>query len=190
MENNTPTSKKKFDFYKIINIILIILVLLLIAKIYTTPKETEVVEQVEETEEVVEPFSVEREVAAELGLLPNMTREEVQDRLNRKVAESMFNVSINPVPSFPNGKSAGNVRIENIPGNSYSFTVEIVRNDTGKTILKTGLIDPGYFIEEMPLDVELPKGVYACVAKFVAYNSETLAQIGEAGTQVLISVRE
>lgn len=177
MENNIENPKKSFNIYKLITIILVILIAWFIFNKYVL-------------KEKVEAFSVERETAAELGILPNMTRAEVEDRLNREVDESMFNVSINPTPSFPNGKSAGNLRIENIPGNNYSFVVEIVRNDTNETVLKTGLIYPGYYIEEAPLDVELPKGVYACVANFIAYNTETLAEIGRAGTQILVSIRE
>lgn len=131
---------------------------------------------------------LERELTAELGLLPGMSDAEITDRLNRKVAESMLNVSINPMPFFADGKSAGNLRIENIPGNNYSFTVTIVRSDNGETILVTGLIDPGYFVENMKLDTVLPKGEYLCVANFKAYDPESLSEIGETGTQILITV--
>lgn len=132
--------------------------------------------------------TLERELAAEMGLLPGMTEEEIQDRLNRTVAESMMNVSINPTPVFPSGTQAGNIRIENIPGNSCSFTVSVVRSDTGETILSTGIIDPGYYVEYVELDTPLPKGEYSCVAVFTGYDTQTLEQLGQAGTTLLLTV--
>ena len=118
-----------------------------------------------------------------------LTDEEIEDRLNRKVAESMMNVSFNPTPEFEDGKSAGNLRIENIPGNNYAFTVTIVRADTGEQILKTGLIDPGYYVQDIKLDKELPKGEYPCVATFTGYDPQTLQEIGETGSQLVITIK-
>ena len=46
---------------------------------------------------------IEREIAAEVGIMPGMTPEEIQDRLNRRVAESRLNASINTEPVFENG---------------------------------------------------------------------------------------
>ncbi len=132
--------------------------------------------------------SLERELSAELGLLPGMTDDEIQDALNRKVAEGMLNVSMNPKPSFPDGTSPGNVRIQNIEGNHYSVAVTIVRSDTEQAILTTQLIDPGYYVAEMKLDKPLPAGEYLCVASFAAYDPDTLDYIGETGMQVLITV--
>lgn len=132
---------------------------------------------------------LERELAAELGLLPGMTEEEIQDRLNRVVADSMMNISINPTPVFENGRAAGDLRIENIPGNSCSFAVTIRRSDTGQTILQTGVIDPGYYVERIALDTPLPAGEYPCLALFTAYRTETLEEIGQAGTTILLTVR-
>lgn len=135
-------------------------------------------------------WSQERELTAELGILPNMSDNEIQDALNRKVAEGMLNVSMNPLPEFPDGRSSGNVRIQNIAGNHYSIKVTYVRSDTGDTILTTKLIDPGYYVEEMKLDKDLPKGQYLCVANVGAYDPKTLAFIGQTGMQVLLTVNE
>lgn len=137
-----------------------------------------------------EEFALERELAAEMGLLPGMSEEEIRDRLNRKVADSMMNVSINPTPVFPSGTEPGNLRIENIPGNSCSFTVTLIRSDTGDTILTTGVIDPGFYVENIPLDTPLPPGQYPCVAMFTGYDTETLKELGEAGTTLLLTVEK
>ncbi len=82
-----------------------------------------------------------------------MSDEEIQDRLNRKVAESRLNISMDPTPVFADGKAEGDVRIENIQGNQYGFTVTITVIGTDDSpgagdyvdqeILKTGLIPAG-----------------------------------------------
>ena len=68
---------------------------------------------------------IQREVEANLGLLPGMSDEEIQQRLNQQLEEGFFNVSMNGQPVFKNGKAKGNVNIENVPGNRYSFTVSV-----------------------------------------------------------------
>lgn len=141
---------------------------------------------------------IQRELDAELGILPGMKEEEIQDRLNRKVAESRLNVSMNPTPVFADGSAEGNVRIENIEGNNYAFAVKIevigtneeeeAKKYIGKTILTTGVIDPGMYLEKKKLDEKLPKGTYVCVASFTAYDVESLTEIGVAGMQIVITV--
>ena len=130
----------------------------------------------------------------EIGL----SDEEIQDRLNRKVAESRLNISMNPTPVFADGKAEGDVRIENIQGNQYGFTVTITVIGTDDSpgagdyvdqeILKTGLIEPGKYLEAKPLDVDLPQGVYVCIATFTAYSMETDREIGTAGMQIMLTV--
>lgn len=134
--------------------------------------------------------SLERELTAKLGIMPGMTEAEIQDILNRQVAEGMLNVSMNPMPVFPDGKSEGNVQIQNIQGNHYSVKVTIVRSDNNKTILTTNLIDPGYYVQTLKLDKPLPKGKYLCVANFDAYDPKTLDYVGGTGMQVLITVQK
>lgn len=175
----TPEKKKKKGglILKIILLILMVIIIVLLVLRQCANQEAE-------------DFRLERELAAELGILPGMSDDEIQDRLNRVVADSMMNVSINPMPVFADGSSPGNLRIENIPGNSCSFTVTIVRSDTGETILTTGLIDPGYYVENMALDVSLPAGEYPCLALFTGYSTDTMQELGQAGATILLTVQQ
>lgn len=132
--------------------------------------------------------SLERELAAQYGFLPDMTPEDIQAKLNEIIDESMLNISINPTPVFENGKAQGNIRIENTPNNHYGFVVVIKRLDTDETVMKTGLIEPGQFVEHRALDINLPKGSYDCIAHFLAYNIDSGVEIGQTGTPVTITV--
>ena len=149
-----------------------------------------------------------KELDAEIGIMPGMTVDQIQDRLNRHVAEGRFNASMNGNPVFKNGKEKGNLRIENIPGNRYAFTVtlQIVNVDAdeypeaakhiGETVLETGLLEPGSYVSEKQLDVNLPKGNYDCLATFTAYTSEKTAgdkpqkEVGATAMQLILTVQE
>ena len=48
---------------------------------------------------------LQKELEAELGLLPGMSEDEIRDRLNRQVEEGRVNVSINTMPVFKNGRA-------------------------------------------------------------------------------------
>ncbi len=151
---------------------------------------------------------IQKEIDAAVGILPGMNDEEIQDRLNRSVAEGRLNISINPTPEYENGTAAGDIRIENIQGNKYSFAVTVTcigasedagaGEYVGEVVMQTGLIDPGSYVQDKRLDVDLPKGQYTCVATFVAYDTVTNTetgeeeheQVGSAGTQILLTVKE
>ena len=80
--------------------------------------------------------------------------------------------------------------VENPPNNGKRFTVTIQRDDTGEVIYKSGYLDPEQYIDEVPLDVELPKGEYACTAYFDAYRLSDDGYIGRAGAQITLYVLE
>lgn len=153
-------------------------------------------------------IDMQKELDAEIGLMPGMTEDEIKDRLNRHVAEGRFNASMNGHPTFADGNSKGNVNIENIPGNRYAFSVSIQVTNVdreafpeaaayiGQTVLKTGLLEPNSFLSEKKLDVALPKGEYDCLATFTAYKSEKDAnggeqtEVGATAMQIVISVQK
>ncbi len=152
--------------------------------------------------------AMQKELDAEIGIMPGMSEDQIQDRLNRYVEEGRFNASMNGNPVFKNGKEKGSVHIENIPGNRYAFTVtiQVVNVDTeafpdaapyiGQTILQTGLLEPGSYVSDKQLDVDLPRGLYDCLATFTAYTSEKDAgdkpqeEVGATAMQIVVTVQE
>ena len=179
MEENkiTPDQEKQSQKKKRKWIILLILLLLVMLgfggcyawKYYTVQKPDE---------------DLRKELYAEVGLMPGMTEDEIQARLNQKVKEGYFNASMNGTPTFANGRAEGNVNIENVPGNRYAFTTTVMVKDVdtekypeaakyiGQTVLTTGLMEPNSFLTKKKLDVALPKGEYLCTVTFTVYDKD------------------
>ena len=111
----------------------------------------------------------------------NLSPEEIEQKLNEKVAEGMINISMNTAPYFENGKAEGNVMIVNESINNYPQQVEFIRNDTGEQIYQSKAIPVGSKIERAALDVELPTGSYECTAMFHNLDPVSGEIIGTAG---------
>ncbi len=108
--------------------------------------------------------------------------------LDKIVDEGMLTFSINSTPVFEDGAANGNLMIENSEINNNRFTVTIVRDDTGEKIYQSGALDPGQYIDDVPLDVDLPAGEYACTATFSTYRLSDDSPIGQAAAGLTITV--
>ena len=127
--------------------------------------------------------------AAIEGGWDNLSPEEIEARLNEKVAEGMINISANTAPIFEDGSSEGNLMLVNESINNYPQKVQIVRNDTGEQIYESGAIAVGSKIERAKLDVLLPAGTYECTAYFHNLDPETGDIIGTAGAIITITIQ-
>ena len=119
----------------------------------------------------------------------NLSPEEIEARLNEKVAEGMINISANTAPIFEDGASEGNLMLVNESINNYPQMVQIVRNDTGEQIYESGAIAVGSKIERARLDVVLPAGTYECTAYFHNLDPETGDIIGTAGAIITNTIQ-
>ena len=126
---------------------------------------------------------------AQTGALEGKTTEELQEELNRKVAEGMMNISMNLNPVFADGESAGNLLIMNESINRYPQIIEIYKKDTNELVYKSGLIPVGSRVDTGKLLVDLDAGEYSCVAYFNAVDSETGELKGKAGAEIIITVK-
>ena len=127
--------------------------------------------------------------AAIEGGWDNLSPEEIEQKLNEKVAEGMINISMNTAPYFEDGKAEGNVMIVNESINNYPQQVEFIRNDTGEQIYQSNAIPVGSKIERAKLDVVLPTGTYECTAYFHNLDPESGEIIGTAGAIITITVK-
>lgn len=123
-----------------------------------------------------------------MPLIPSEGVRTIRLQEDRITGISMQNVFINKYAKFADGRSAGNIRVENRLGNAYAIKVDVIRLDNNQNIMSTGLIDPGYFVEYRELDKPLPKGNYVCIANFTMYNMETFEIIGQASTQIVVMI--
>lgn len=122
------------------------------------------------------------------GIIPGYTEEEIKEILQRKADESTFSFEINSRPIFKDGKSEGNLRIANPPYNKYAINVEITLDSSGKSVFKSGNIDPNHYIEYAKLTKKLKAGEYDATAVISAYNTKTGEYKGTSSAKLIIKV--
>ena len=126
--------------------------------------------------------------AAEEGGWEQLTREEIETKLNEQLEEGMINISMNTSPWFEDGASKGNMMIVNEAINRYPQKVQIIRNDTEEIIYTSGAIPVGSKIEAAALDVDLEAGIYECTALFHSLDDSGNI-IGSAGAIITITIK-
>lgn len=126
--------------------------------------------------------------AAVSGQAPYKTQEEITAELNRVVEEGMLNISIASLIEFEDGESEGIAYIENVPSNRYVLKVSIKLDSTGEMVYQSAGLRPDSYIEKIRLTEDLPAGTYPATATFVAYDPDTLEEVGQAFAKVTIQV--
>lgn len=91
-------------------------------------------------------------------MLPGKDEAEIEELLNAAVEEGMVDIGIQADPVFEHNGAKGRLGIENIAANHYAFQVDLILEDTGETVYRSGLISPGYYIEYVSLERELEAG--------------------------------
>lgn len=119
-----------------------------------------------------------------------LSQAEILAELNRKVAESMITMSMNPDPTFPTWKSMGNLLIHNDEANRHAQVVQIYRDDTGDLIYSSGLIPVGKYVNQDSLDEDLEPGDYPCTAYFHAVNAETGTVLGTGAVRITVHIKD
>lgn len=88
----------------------------------------------------------------------------IQQEVNQKVEEGMFDVLVNTNVVMESGSKEANLLIQNSENNRYNFYVDVFSGD--ECIYHSSLIQPGYKIEVATLNRKLETGIYDCVAVF------------------------
>lgn len=133
---------------------------------------------------------LQKEEAALAGLLPGKSEEDIQKILQQVVARGMVNISIESEVLFERNGRKGRIGIENIPGNKYSYRVDLILDSTGDILYKSGLIEPGYYIDYISLDKKLKPGRYKATARFRTYDvtEEKDDLIAEVNAEINLTV--
>ena len=126
---------------------------------------------------------------AQGGHLSNMTPEEIKAQMQRVADASQFSFKINARPVFADGKSEGNLLIENPSYNVYPIVVQIFLNDTNELIYDSGGMLPDQHIDSARLLRALDSGTYAATAVFNAYDPDTGIWKGKTQAALIITVQ-
>ena len=130
------------------------------------------------------------EKAAVYGRIP--TRDERLKQMQESSEQSRITLIINTTPYVSLSKKGRpvNWQIENRKENGSPFTVAVTLDESGRTVLETGLIEPGQYIGQKPLEDELEPGIYPCTAVLHIYDQESKKEINTTQIHLKLSVLE
>lgn len=113
--------------------------------------------------------------------------EDVRDRRNRELAENMQYVSLNRVLHFADGTSAAEADIAVDARSRFGCVVSIIRDATGEELYRSGVIDPGHYIERIQLNSYLRNGYYPCTAVW-SYYTDGDEYVGETAWKMVVII--
>ncbi len=184
-ESQNASKKREKSRTAIFAVIVVVLLAIIIALLIRSFTDRGVILDPQTGAEVTDKLPIDIDPSAQEGAIPTKSPEEIQEEINKKVAQGMINISMNTYPVFDNGAAEGNLLIYNDPSNNYAQVIEIYHDD--ELIYRSGLIPVGSRIENAKLMVELPKGEYPCVAYFNSVDEEGNV-LGTAGAQIVINI--
>lgn len=115
------------------------------------------------------------------GVQPGLTKEEIQEMLDRQVNETEMLFSINSMPVF-NG-TVGTIMFANPPYNAHDIDLTVYLD--GKEIIKTGKIKPNQYIDQIELiGGSLKKGEYVGTGVITAYHKDTGEIVGQTNVEM------
>ena len=102
-----------------------------------------------------------------------------------------FAYRMNAKIEFKAPDEKGSFQIENPETNAHYMRLEILRDDTGKSIYYSGFITPGSKIKSAYLQgEEMAPGTYECTAIITAFDHETKEQVGSQEQAVTIVIQD
>lgn len=99
-----------------------------------------------------------------------------------------FALQINPEARFSSETGWGDFELINPPTNAFPITFEIVLDDSGECIYKSGSVMPNQQIKGITLDAALPPGSYEATVKVTIYNQNTHLKEGETQAKIKLDV--
>lgn len=125
------------------------------------------------------------------GMLEGMTREEIQEELNRRVEEGMVQIKLNSSPTVYKDQIL-NLDFENVPGNgTKGLQITIVIDGEDQPIYESGVVPSNKHIKEAKLNRELPEGEYDAIGTVTTVDTETMQAKGKTNFEMkLYSVLE
>jgi len=128
---------------------------------------------------------------AEDGPLSNMSKEEILEQMQKEADKAYFSFKINTEIVFKDGKSEGNVGIENPNNNVYPMSVQIYlgKDGAGDLIYDSGGLMPNQHIDNAKLTKVLSTGTYEALAYLYAYDPDTKVNIFKSTAELTIIIK-
>lgn len=118
--------------------------------------------------------------------------QQIQESMADEVAEGYFETYMNTTWTFADGTSeTQNAVLGNSPNNTKAIRCEVILNDTGEVIYKTGVLPVGAVLEPFKLDKDLEKGTYEATCQTYLLREQedgTYQDFSSAGFYVTIEV--
>ena len=133
--------------------------------------------------EITERDPLAKLIGPEIRQMTDAQREEARLQL---LSEGIRNTYYNPEPELKDGQI--NLFLSNGDENSYGFSAELTVIETGEAIAQTGVIYPGYRVEQLPCGAEMEKGEYECLLSLLVYAADG-TELGRVGRHLTLSVQ-
>ena len=127
------------------------------------------------------------ELASFVGATEEMTEEEQQEKYDQALGKALKRISIHSESEAVDGEIY--LYFNNAENSPCTVSMEIIIPETGETIARMGLVDPGWHVDKIPLLVSLEKGTYQCIARCSFYTGKNEVLMGTAAKMMLLTVK-
>lgn len=130
------------------------------------------------------PFSA----GAGLDIRPegNARQGSIYSRETKEISDGDFWVVLNQLPIMEEGSRDCNIRYENPASNHYTARISLYLDENGSLLGSTTRVDPGYYVETVPLSQTLPAGEYPVTARIELFEDKN--QVGEMTVRIMLQV--
>lgn len=115
---------------------------------------------------------------------------DIEEQLKSSVQDSMFELNMNTIWTFPDAKSASSdAVVANSPANHYDISFEILLGEEEEVIFTSTVIPVGNQIKEIILDKELAPGTYDAVCNYHLWKKDG-SENSTFGVNVKLIIKE
>ncbi len=125
-------------------------------------------------------------LAQAVGYSDSMDEERQQTMINESLGDAARCVSIYGEVTARDGVVP--ICLSNSEENKCAVSIEIMLLDSGEIIAASGLVDPGWRLEEIELDTDPGKGEHQCLVRCLFYTMEGDIYLGRTAKQLLLRV--
>ena len=125
-------------------------------------------------------------LAQQMGLDATLSAEEQDRELTYALGEAARYVSLCSEVTAKDGRVP--IFLSHAEESACAVSIELVLFDSGETIAATGLVEPGWRLEELELDRVPDKGQHQCLVRCAFYTMDGNVFLGNTAKQLLLTV--